>query len=134
MIEAAFYHYLSNTSAITSVVGTRIYNSVVDQNNSTYPVLVYTLVASTYNYHLKGVAGIASARFQIDAYGTTLASCLALSEAVKGKLNGYQGTMNSVSVPFVNIEMELGAHDWETDGKNVPLWRKTTDYVVKYKL
>jgi hypothetical protein len=102
-VEALVRERLLATSAVTALVGTRIYMLVLPQR-VTYPAIRVQLVDEPVRYHLRGEDGSRRARVQIDAYdqpvGSTdpYAGASAVADAVRTALSGQRFTEASSPV------------------------------------
>lgn len=96
MIGSRLFSLLSGTSAITSLVGTRIYPQVIPQG-SAMPAVAYSVVDEVPENSLTGwSSGLSNARVQVDAYAPTYVSAQALADAIAGALATYQTSGLSV--------------------------------------
>lgn len=104
MIGENLAEYLYSVSALTALVSRRIYPLAMPQE-PTLPAVTYTRVSTTRPATIGGgKPGLSMTRFQIDCYGSTYAAADAVAEAVRGALQGYQGTLSG-SVVAQNISV-----------------------------
>lgn len=131
-MEKAVYTYLTSKSAITDLVGTRVYPHHLPQSNTVYPALTIQLIDSQHVHHLQGASGVATARVQIDCWSDMLSEVVTLAEAVRNAMQGFSGTMDGVNVHFIQLAGTRNVHEAPQDGSDNWTYRKTCDYMIKY--
>lgn len=89
MIENTIYDRLSNTSALTNIVGTSIYPTTPTENTQ-LPFLVYTVTSSSPELHLNGDSGLGNYTVQIDAYAINLDTVQQIMAATKAALHTHR--------------------------------------------
>ncbi|HEX9768438.1 MAG TPA: DUF3168 domain-containing protein [Kiloniellales bacterium] len=104
-IVQALYDKLAAESAVTDLVGTRIYLGEAPQNVAT-PYVVYFLVGPVHDRTLEGRSRLVRSRFQLDCYDTKTAnagalSVVAIANAIREALDGFRGTVSGVSFKSV---------------------------------
>jgi Protein of unknown function (DUF3168) len=87
MIEKLLYALLSSTPSIAAITGPRIYPLVLP-TDPTLPAISYSFIAGTSSPTLT-TKGYKRYRIEINCWGTTYASAVALRSAVKDALDGY---------------------------------------------
>lgn len=100
-IETALVTYLNQRAGLTAIVSNRIYGLLVptaNQGQSNYPCVTYQVISDANVHSLKGASGLARPRFQITAWGATMADMRAVRGALKDALDGYSGLMGTVTV------------------------------------
>lgn len=101
--EAALYGRLTNVSAVTALVGGRIYPIEAPQN-PTLPMIVYHRIDTNYLENLNAATNNEMARMQLDCYETTKSAAVTLAAAVKTGLRRASGTFGGVTVEDIWIE------------------------------
>ena len=81
---------LVGTSAVTDVVGSRIYADIIKQG-ATLPALAIRAVVIRPATFKNGVATVDNVTLQIDAYAREYAEAQEAAEAVRGALDRYRG-------------------------------------------
>ena len=132
MIVKAFQTYLESKTAVTNLVGTRIYPRHLPRDNTTYPVLTHQLISNNHLHVIGSAAGQSTARVQVDCWGLKLADVETLAEAVRGILQGYSGKMGTVDVGFVMLVNDMDMHESPKDASEQWLYRRVMDFTVKY--
>lgn len=112
-IEEFLFARLTNVTAITSVVGSRIY-PIKMPDNVTLPAISYQLVAGEQIESTEGSSGLAAFVFQIDCWARGVAQVKALGEAVRLALQGFRGTQAGVVVNGVTEWSSFEDYDSDT--------------------
>lgn len=102
MIEDGLYTYLMAQTAITNLIGTRLYPDKLPQDPS-LPALVYNNVGGSPVNQYNGPAALESTRFQIDAFAQTSRDARLLIDAVRVALESYRGSMGSHRVDAIFV-------------------------------
>lgn len=91
LIEQALFFILSNASAITSIVSTRIYPVTmpqVEEGKTSYPALVYELVGRDREQTHEGPTKIVRSHFTLHSIGREYLQVKQLADAVRLAVNG----------------------------------------------
>lgn len=126
--------YLLSKSAITSLVGTRMFPRKIPQKNSAFPVIVYRIVSQDAAHHLAGGAGYAGTRIQLDVYSETETETDALAEAIRNQMQGYSGAMGTASVTSVVLKNSQDLYEPPQDNSDTGLYRNSTDYWLRHDM
>jgi len=103
-MNASLYAYLVGTSAITALIGTRIYPVDEVPQNEPLPYIVYEVV-SNIPYHLMSAdADVYSPRYAIHIFANTNLEIDNIEAAIKTALQDYRGTMNGTTVQRIMYE------------------------------
>jgi hypothetical protein len=105
MSEAFIVARLAEVSAVTALVGTRVYPGVAP-TNAIRPYVVYTRITTPRVRSTKGLSHLASPRYQIDAWAASALEAKAVIDAVRDALDGYKGTLVGVRVGGVITQDE----------------------------
>ncbi len=130
---------LLSKSAITSLVGNRIFPSFIPQKNRAYPAITYSLVSNNSAHHLQGGAGYGEQRLQVDVYAITEESRDAVVEALRNQLQGFPpaGTSGTIGAGTVVTSIVYkGSRDlYEPDqvGADTGYFRNSTDYWIRFQ-
>lgn len=122
---------LSGLSAVTTLVGTRIYVDLLPQK-VTLPAIRLQRISERAMGHLRGASAMRLARVQVDALATTLESATAIADAAHGDdagsgLSGFTGNVSGQAV-FAILPVDVRS-DYEGE-ELTPLWRVSRDYLV----
>jgi len=125
MIEADVRTFLLAQSAVSALIGTRMYPLRLPQG-VTFPALTYQRISGSEDVTHSG-AGPARAGMQFDCWGQTQSSVLALASAVRSALSGHRSGMGDsplVNAFVVNV-LDLPEPD-------IPLWRRMIEVSFLY--
>ena len=128
-IEEGLVYHLAHAAGVTALVGTRVYGNRIPPK-ATLPCVVVTRISTTrvLTHDTSGGAGTASPRFQVDAWGDLDATVKGITDAVRGALNGYKGTMGSGST--VNVQAAWVDEEHPEYNPETNLWRSQSDYII----
>lgn len=115
-IEADLVAHLKADSAISNLVGARIYPLIAPQN-VTDPYITYQVVSDNSNQCMSGESYQNDTRFQLDCWSTKYSEVKAIKEAVLSALIGFKSS-NNIS----NMD------DYEPDTK---LYKQLIDFKLK---
>lgn len=113
MIEAALVSILKADSAVTALVGTRIY-PVQLPLNCTFPAISYFNVSDPF----QRITGYP--RIQISCWAKDYAQVLNLKSAVETTLNGYSGIVNGVNIEMIAPLSAEDYYDSDTGIYHIP--------------
>lgn len=131
-LESALYTYLTGLSAVTDVVGTRIYPAQVPQG-AAFPYVAQYRVSTRRFPHVGGPSGMVRARIQIDSFGVTLDSAQTVMDVLRDRLDGWRTTtMGGVYVQSVNMEDEANDFTPPQDGGDPGVHRIRSDFIFLY--
>lgn len=100
-MDEALHGLLTGTSAITAIVGSRIFWGMAQQGAAP-PYLTLNIISNQDRPHMQGAGGYFRYRVQIDSYGQNRPAARALSNAVRAQLNGTR----SGSIRLILFETE----------------------------
>lgn len=101
-IEATLYTRLSGYSALTALVGDRIYPQRLPQE-VTFPAMTYQLISHPEQEHcMVGDVGITNPRFQFTAWGDTHIEVVNIIAQVKAALQRW--TTTGIQDTFIALE------------------------------
>jgi hypothetical protein len=127
--------YLLADSAISALVGTRIYPITPPQGQELTHI-VYHMISGQGDRHMQGRSGLSRPRIQIDCWGATVDEAIALAGEVKERIDGFRGAMawgtsspqSSVIVQAIFFESERD--DFDADSG---LYLVSHDYIVWFE-
>jgi len=130
--EIAIYTILKDTSAVSSLVGARIY-PLKAPPKVTKPFVTYQRISGDRWRSFDGPTGTAQPRIQVDCYATTYAAAKALADAIRQNLDGYAGTVTTTSgaVRIGGISLMTDRDLFEDDIDPV-LYRVSMDFMVTH--
>ena len=130
--------YLAGKSAITALVGTRIYPDVLPQGYDTKTqggAIVYSVISTLHDHLINGLSGIARARLEFTTYSSSRIGANAIAEAIRTSgLVGYTGAMGAMVIESVRIESGVQFLDeLPTDGTQGHRYLTIFDYLIAYQ-
>lgn len=125
-IEEAIREILATNSTVKAIT-TRVYPSTLPQA-PVYPLILYIRISGRRENTLGGPSGMANPRFQIEAWAATYSAAKALANAIRGALNGHQGTVGQVEIGSLLIQSERDVYEPE-----VACHRIIMDYSIWHK-
>jgi len=131
MIRTSLRQYLAAQSNIAALVGERIYPVVLPQS-AAFPALTYSRTSGGHDYTLKGSSGMAMPTFELDCWGETYDAADELAEAIRLKLNGFNGTMGDTEVKVCVLDDEVDAFEPNDDASAEGVYRITLRYRIQY--
>ena len=130
--------YLKSKPAITDMIGVgrkaRIYEDSAKQGVD-LPYIVFQVFQGTSQEHLNGIAGLASNRIQIDAYGSSRAEASVLAEKIRlAPLQMFRGRLENTFVSNVTSDASYDrGSDPPSKGSDRRRFWQSRDYIVTYR-
>jgi len=124
MSEEFIYARLTGTPAVTALVNHRVYPNAAP-TGSPRPYVVYNRITTLRVRSTKGRSGLASPRYQIDAWADSAASAKQVLNECILSLDGYIGTLANVRVSGVITDDQSSDQDAETG-----LYRHRADFII----
>lgn len=98
----AIYGILSANAGVTAICSTRIFPDVAAQG-SEFPFVVYNITRLAASDTKSGVSTLDEERYDLNCVSSSYAQAIGLSEAVRGALDRYSGTVNGVAVQSIQF-------------------------------
>jgi hypothetical protein len=111
LIEDGIYAYLSTQANIISLVGDRIYPTLLPQI-PTLPAIVFFNMGSDPIRKINGAPDLVSTEFQFHCFATELREAKLISKALRDSLESYVGLMGDSTVRAVLCSSE-GMDDYD---------------------
>lgn len=127
LLEEGLFRKLQSDTTLVGLLGTRMHPGRLPQT-PTYPALVYKRVSGVRVRHLRGPAGLAHARLQLDVYAATYAQGKAVADRIRVVLDDLAADYGSVVVQGAFLLMEQDVFEEAVDKHRVIL-----DYEVWYQ-
>jgi hypothetical protein len=129
--------FLVANAGVLALTSTRIYPDVLPQaySVSTGGALTYTIISTTHDHMINGLAGIARSRVEFAAFAGTRAAANAIAEAVRASgLVGTTGLVGGVFFDSVMITDGVQTLDERpTDGSQQHRYITVFDYMIAYQ-
>lgn len=125
------YNILSNNSALTALISTRL-NPVRIPQESLFPAVSYHIISEVPSPTKSGHSRTEFARVQINAYGITLASAESVSSAIRTAFEAVNlpNTFNGVKCQTIEYDGENQTAD---DTANFAgLYQVSQDYIINF--
>lgn len=127
-IEQALISYLTNNTALVALVAKRIY-AFHSPADTVFPFVTYQRVSSEKFLTLdQPINDLAIARIQFDIFSDRYSDGLAVLDALRDALQGYQGAMSTMKVQAV-----LPALEQHIDLPEMDYYRITVDYRIFHR-
>lgn len=125
------YNILSNYSALTALVSTRL-NPLRIPQESAFPAISYNLVSVVPTPTKSGHSRTDFARVQVNSFGTTFASATAVAAQVRAAFEAatLPSTFNGVTVQTIEFDSELQLTDDEAGFAGV--YQVSQDFIINY--
>ena len=125
---------LLSYSAVTSLIGQRMYPDALVQN-ATLPAAVYYVISTQRDHHLGGLGKSAHARITMECYALTRTSASAISSAIRNTgIDSFRGVVSGYT--FCGVDFDRGDEYMQeppTDGGQEHRYLVTFDLLVHYK-
>ena len=129
--KGQIYTYMQSKSAITDIVGTRIFPNRMREGVS-LPAIVLTTISNTHERHLGGGAGEAVATLQIDCWADTEAEVGTLANVLRDEFDTFEGLIGSMRVGECLLVNERDGYQTAVDGSDRGSFRVSQDYRIWY--
>lgn len=125
------YNILSNNSALTALVSSRI-NPIRIPQESAFPAIAYNLVSVIASPTNTSHSRTDFARVQVSSFGTTFADATAVASAVRTALEAvsFPGTFNSVYCQAIEFDGEV--HLAEDEAGFAGIYHVAQDFIINY--
>lgn len=127
-ISYALYNFLKGQSAVSTLVGTRIYPLRAPQS-PTYPFITYNQSAEV-RTHTMDAKATTNAAMQIHCWAKSYSGAVALADAVTSVLDCYVGTM--ASNEKIGAALQQGRIDFVDDEIEEEDYRVILNYAIQH--
>jgi len=132
MIGSSIYNQLSTSSAVTNLVGTRIYPNNIKEREA-FPQLVYEIKNNVRDDSLNGETGLASIEVTIIAVSLSYATTDSIADAVASALHNQTGVWSGVTVQGCFLTDIVDDTVVETESDRILYYLKESTYLVWYQ-
>jgi hypothetical protein len=115
MIEHDLIAYLLTKTAITSIVGIKVYGNTAYQA-SVLPFILCRPTGGTRFYHTLGASGLTEATIEIICRAKTDVAAAAVYEAVRDSVDGFRGLWNGRSIDSAFLTPHATGTEDPTEG------------------
>ena len=126
-IEESMVAYLATVTAVTTLVGTRVYPCALPQD-PVLPAVVYQRTGATRDRSGSGPTNLVEATYMLTVWGETYSSAKAVARVVRDALDGAAG-------PWSGVELGLAQADDTRDDYNSDLflYGAAVELTIQYK-
>jgi hypothetical protein len=125
---------LLSYQAVSALIGQRMYPDALVEG-ATLPAVVYYVTSTNRQHNLDGVEKFAQARFTIECYALTRATCSAISKAIRETgISSFRGVISGYTfcgILFDSADEYL--QESPTDGNQEHRYLVSFDLLVSYK-
>lgn len=132
-IREAVAAWLRGLSALTAIVGTRIYKQDPSQLSS-YPCVVIEQPSREYGRNLAGADGTSLADVQITALALKESQAVAIAEAVRNSWQCFRGTQSGVAILWAYLDDEADGSTAPPDGSDQWIYQNAVIYRIKHRV
>lgn len=132
-IQDVMFSIFNSDATVRSFVGDRV-EPVRSSEQSDYPRIVVTRVATERFPTLEAAGGAAVVRFQCDIFSRDCDECAEIADAMRKAADGRKRELISdVAVRRVYLVDEDDGYERAADGSDEPIYRHTMDFMVQHK-
>lgn len=130
-IWEALPHFLLTDVTLNGLIGDKLFSLRIPQSE-TLPAITYQDISTVATQAHGEPSALPRVRFQFTIHAGSLASAVAICQALKNRLDGYRGIMGTgayqTEVDAVLFKNQISDDDTETG-----IVRRLQDYVIQYK-
>ena len=130
--EAAVRSQLTATTAVTSIVSTRIY-PVIAPATAALPFVTWRRVAVTRAQSLSGPTGLPTVSLSLDIFAETYESARDIADECRKSLDGWGGTFDNVEVANVSLDNESDGFAQLAGGDLPPVYTVNQIYGILWQ-
>lgn len=119
--EAFLFHRLTSQSAVSSLIGARVFPMVAPQGTP-LPLVVYQRTGVDRPQSLAGNVGNPVVTLQLTTYGTSYTNVKQIARAVRLAVDGWTGTTASVTIQRTTLLTEADGVDLPADDQMLPYY------------
>lgn len=116
--------FLLADATLSGLIGTRLYPLKMPQK-PTYPAITYQWVTGQRVHSTDGASGLAGPRVQFDCWAETYLAMESVFEALRLRLDGYQGAAGTTKVQGAFFDNERDLYE-----DKVEIYRRSVDYFI----
>lgn len=119
--EAFLFQRLTSQTAVSSLVGSRVYPLIAPMGTP-LPLVVYQRTAVERPQSLAGNVGNPVVTLQLTTYGTSYTSVKAIARAVRLAVDNWTGTTAGVTIQRTTLVTEADGVDMPADDQMLPYY------------
>jgi hypothetical protein len=122
-IESAVHALLAS---VPKVAGGRVF-PLIAKSNTSFPYVTYLKVSGERYSELSGPINHARPRMRFNVFAETYAEAKSVTTAIRQKLDGYNGTIEGISILASTLENEVDSYE-----NDIKIYQVTTDYFISH--
>lgn len=126
--ESALVATLESITGLTSLVGTRIFQSAAADPATSKPYLVFDVLGTDEPGHLTGTSGLARSIVQFRSVGANMASAIEVRDALRAGLHTLK--KNSGTIWDARVDNSRTAYFQPDSGQAVGTCSQEIDYII----
>jgi len=131
-LEAAFVAHVNDCEALTSFVGSRVYEEIAEQD-SALPYITYQIVSSNRDaYSLDGANGQVESRLQVSCWAASGVKRRQLADTLRMAVDGYRGFWNGTEIQSVFIDADEAAFEASAENEQSRAWGWRFDLLITH--
>lgn len=119
--EAFLYQRLTSRTAVSSLIGSRVYPMMAPQG-APLPLVVYQRTGVDRPQSLAGNVGNPVITLQLTSYGTSYTNVKTIARAVRLAVDGWTGTTASVTIQRSTLVTESDGMEIPADDQQLPYY------------
>jgi hypothetical protein len=119
--EAFLYQRLTSRTAVSSLIGTRVFPMLAPQG-APLPLVVYQRTGVDRPQSLAGNVGNPVVTLQLTTYGTSYTSVKNIARQIRLAVDGWTGTTASVTIQRTTLVSEADGVDMPADDQMLPYY------------
>lgn len=119
--EAFLFQRLTSQTAVSSLIGARVYPLIAPQGTP-LPLVVYQRTGVQRPQSLTGNVGNPAVTLQLTSYDTSYTSVKAIARAVRLAVDGWTGTTAGVTIQRATLVTEADNVDMPADDQMLPYY------------
>ena len=123
--------WLRGYGPLYELVAGRVYHDQAPADAAP-PYVVFFGVSNQHGHALDAADGLPTARVQVECYAATSLGAHAVSDAVRERLDGFNGEMSGLRVPCVMLDDARDDLDPPQDGSSRGVHRVSLDFFLSY--
>lgn len=135
MIEVAIYNILKNDTAVSNIVGAKVYPLQAGET-AVEPYIVVEKLLTEYEHTMTGTVDLVLAKFQISCWENSYYDAITLTDAVRGCLDNFVGTDSGsgVTIQCIHVGDEVVLYDFTAGVDKSKHYGKGLPFKVWYDL
>lgn len=113
-VETALYSIMSGDATLSALVSTRIYPEGEVPQDCAQPYVTFRRISGMREHAMSADPGLVEARFEVSAWDDDYAGKVAVATAIRGALQDFSGTQDTVAIERIFCEGDHDVYDIDT--------------------